>query len=121
MITRSNRFHGYGSLNYLFRNGKTIRSFFLVIRVVPNPKRTDFRAAVIVAKKVASNSPERNRIRRRIYEVIRLQSPNIIPGSDFSIIVYDSQAATMPAPELTKLVVNLLGRADLLKKPQTKF
>ncbi len=114
MIARGNRFHGYGSLTYLFRKGKTVRSYFLVIRSVPNPKRTDFRAAVIVAKKVAANSPQRNRIRRRIYEIIRHETPNIKPGHDFSIIVYDAQAATMPAGELSKLVVGLLKRAELI-------
>lgn len=115
MLTRINRFHGYGSLNYLFRRGRTERMFFVSLRVTPNSRRNDWRAAVIVAKKVAKNAPERNRIRRRIYEIIRRQSRYISNGQDFAIIVYDSQAATMPAKELEKLIVTLLARGGVTR------
>lgn len=120
MITRGNRFHGYGSLNYLFKRGRSVRSFYLVLRVTDNKRRDDFRCAVIVAKKVAKHSPERNRIRRRIYEIVRAQSPNILPGHDLAIIVYDAQAATAPPKELEELVVGLLKRGKLLKRSEPK-
>ncbi len=115
MINHGFRFHGYGSLNYLFRRGKTVRSFFLALRVVENKKRENFRVSVVVAKKVAKSSPERNRIRRRIYEIIRTHSTNILPRHDFAILVYDNQAATMPHKDLEKLVIGLLKRGDIYK------
>ncbi len=89
--------------------------FFVSLRVTPNPRRPKWRCSVIVAKKVAKNSPERNRIRRRIYEIVRLQAEHIGPNQDFAIIVYDRQAADMPTKELKKLITTLLKRGGVTK------
>ena len=113
MLTRNNRFHGYGSLNYLFHRGKTERMYYVSLRVVPNKRRDDWRCAVVVAKKVAKTAPQRNRIRRRIYEIVRNQSASIANHQDFAIIVYDSQAADMPTAELHKLITTLLKRGGV--------
>lgn len=114
MINSDNRFHGYGSLNYLFRRGSTVRAFFITLRHTTNPRRKKFRAAVIVARKVAKSSPQRNRIRRRIYEIIREVGDQINPQSDFALIIYDAQAETMPSKDLKKLVLGLLKKANVI-------
>ena len=114
MINSRNRFHGYGSLNFLFRKGKTVREQVISLKYTKNPRRNKYRVAVIVAKKVAKNSPERNRIRRRVYETIRKNEAKIDQNSDIAVLIYDSSVATMPANELDELILKVLKKAGLL-------
>ena len=51
MILRSNRFHGHGSLRYLYTRGKTVRSNQLSLRYITNGRRNTWRMAVVVSKK----------------------------------------------------------------------
>jgi ribonuclease P protein component len=87
MIARKHRFHGYGSLKYVYQNGKSVRGPLNVLKYAPNPKRTQYRLAVVVSKKVAKSAVTRNRIRRRIYETFRLALPVDTPAYDLVVTV----------------------------------
>lgn len=116
MITRANRFHGHTSLHYVYRQGATARSASLSLRFVINSRRTRYRAAVVVSKKVAKSAITRNRIRRRIYEIIRRTGPMITGPFDLVITVHQDAVATMPAAQLEAEVVQLLTRAHSIPK-----
>ena len=113
MLAGRYRFHGYGSLKFLYHKGSTYRSRSLTLRIVANPKRSTSRVAVIVTKKVQKAAPRRNRIRRRVYEVVRTHWRHLQPGYDLLLTVYDPLAGEMPYPELEKLVVNILQQAHV--------
>lgn len=113
MIGQPYRFHGYGSLKFLYRKGATYRSRSVSLRVVVNPKRETSRVAVIVTKKVQKAAPRRNRIRRRVYEVVRTNWDHIKPGHDMLISVYDPQAGIAPYAELEKTVINVFKQAHV--------
>ncbi|MCA9325276.1 ribonuclease P protein component [Candidatus Saccharibacteria bacterium] len=109
MLSRKNRFHGYNSLNHTYRLGKTLRGPNLTLRYAANPKRPTYRVAVVVSKKVDKSAVARNRIRRRIYEAVRLNA-GLVPGSfDLIFTVYGADFATMPADKLQEMVVKLLS------------
>jgi ribonuclease P protein component len=113
MIAQKYRFHGHGSLNYLHRNGSTARGAHMMAKFVPNAKRELPRFAVVVSKKVYKSAVKRNRIRRRIYEIIRL---NIRPDSksvDTVFNVYSPEVLDLPNEKLTDEVKNLLKSAGL--------
>lgn len=114
MISAGHRFHGYGSLRYLHSKGDIVRGQGLSVKYSHNPKRTSYRAAVVVSKKVHKSAVIRNRIRRRVYEVIRC---NLSPESpyDLACMVYDATLADLSADELARRVVGLLGKAKLTK------
>lgn len=114
MINRLHRFHGYGSLDYLYRHGQTVRSQLISLKWTVNPKTSSYRAAVVVSKKVAKSAPKRNRIRRRVYEVIRTQSINT--HTDVVFTIFDERVSTLPHQELSAIVIDLLNRAKLLTK-----
>jgi len=61
---------------------KATHSLFLTLRC--NKKSNDYvaRFSVVVSKKVAARSTERNRIRRRIYSILRNLSGSIRKGSN---------------------------------------
>jgi ribonuclease P protein component len=60
MISRAHRFHGYNSLNFVYRNGQTVRGPLFAIKYTINPKRKSYRAAVVVSKKVNKSAVARN-------------------------------------------------------------
>jgi ribonuclease P protein component len=102
VLSKTNRFHGYGSLNYVYRKGQTSRSPYCAMKFVPG-KYDNYRVSVVVSKKVAKSAPERNRIRRRVYEAIRLNDKSL-KNQDIVITIFDDRFLTMPFDELQKSI-----------------
>jgi ribonuclease P protein component len=118
MLQQHYRFHGYGSLKFLFHKGQTFRTRSVSLRVAANPKRTNSRVSVIVTKKVQKAAPRRNRIRRRVYEVLRLHWANVKPAHDLLISIYDPQAGDMPYDDLEKTIISVLKQANVWQDTQ---
>ena len=114
MIGRKNRFHGHGSLRYVYRNGQTVRGPLCALKFAVNEKRKDYRLAVVVSKKVSKSAVVRNRIRRRLYEAFRLESANFKLAHDMVLTVFSDQVATIPGPEVQKLVHAQLRQAKVI-------
>lgn len=108
MIDATYRFHGHGSLKYVFSKGATLRSRHLILRFSQNQRRKKPRIAVIVSKKVLKSAVGRNRIRRRIFEIIRLQLIEYNNPIDLAFIVTSAEVRTISTAELTTEVVKLL-------------
>jgi len=115
MIAKVFRFHGHGSLRFLYTKGTTVRTNFMSLRYIKNQRRQSGRLAVVVAKKVSKKAPVRNRIRRRIYEVMRQHWSMIEPGHDMVITIFDDRLATIPAEEVGQLVQELLNKVKIYK------
>lgn len=118
MLSQKYRFHGHGSLRYLYRNGGTVRNRSLLLKYVENKHRANSRIAVVVGKKVAKSAVTRNRIRRRVFEIIRKHLPNIKSHHDLSLTVFTAEFATLPFKDLEQDVITLLSQAHLYTKPQ---
>lgn len=114
MISRKNRFHGHGSLRFVYQHGKTIRSSFGSLKYIRNPRRTDYRLAVVVSRKVHKSAVVRNRIRRRIYEYARQYEKDFVEAYDIVYVVYSDQLATMEADELRERVHDKLIEAGII-------
>lgn len=83
------------------------------LKYVASHKRSTYRAAVVVSKKVHKSAVVRNRIRRRVYEQLRVQMPATV-ALDMAVMVYDASFATMPAPAVQSAVRQLLEKAGVL-------
>jgi len=118
MLSQKYRFHGHGSLRYLYRNGVTFRNRSLLLKYVENKHRANSRIAVVVGKKVAKSAVTRNRIRRRVFEIIRKHLPNIKSHHDLSLTVFTAEFATLPFKDLEQDIITLLSQAHLYTKPQ---
>jgi ribonuclease P protein component len=57
----------------------------------------------------------RNRIRRRIYEIIRKNASLISEPHDLLFSVYGDDVARMPHAALQKTVLDLLARASIIR------
>lgn len=111
MIAATHRFKGRKGLAYLHSKGGIVRVQGMSLKFVAG-KTSSYRAAVVVSKKVHKSAVVRNRIRRRIYEQIRLGIATNAPY-DFAVIVYDALVATMPATDMKKRVAQLFDRAGM--------
>jgi len=113
MIGRTHRFHGRAGIARLLKNGQMVRCGALNLRYAPNPRVSGYRLAVVVSRKVSKSAVVRNRIRRRIYERVRILSSSFAVPHDLSLSAYDAQIAEMPAAELDAEVAKIFARAKL--------
>lgn len=109
MIASKNRFHGTNSLNYVYRHGKTLRTKYMAVKYCPNSRRDTFRIAVVVSRKVAKSAPVRNRIRRRIYELLRTQNIADLGNLDIVVTVFDEGVAEISSNDLKNTVEQLVS------------
>jgi ribonuclease P protein component len=114
MISRDHRFHGHNALRQVYQKGGTVRGQACTLKYLAPTTRPRYRAAVVVSRKVSKSAPQRNRIRRRIYEIIRLSAPQFRSSCDLVFTVYSEQLAAMPAEQLRELVQGQLMKADIL-------
>ena len=113
MLKNIYRFHGYGSLRYVYKNGKVSRNRNLIVKTINNPRRKNSRVAIVVSKKVHKSAVGRNRIRRRLYEIVRAELPNIPGVHDIVLIVVSSEVRTADYAELTEIVRQCFDQAGL--------
>lgn len=112
MLSKKYRFHSRGGVKYVYRHGKTIRRPEVSLVFCDNDhKKTRF--AVVVSKKVNKSAVGRNRIRRRVYEAIRLNLDKTKQPRDYIFVVYNRNIKDMPFPELQKLIRSLIGESML--------
>lgn len=114
MIGRLHRFHGHGSLRFVYKSGQTIRASSYAIKYIYNPRRKRYRVAVVVSKKVSKSAVVRNRIRRRIYEVIRSQQSAITKPYDIVVTVFSEKVTDLPAPLLATDMTTNLKKAGII-------
>ncbi len=116
MIARRHRFHGYNALRHVYQHGRQVRGTDSSLKVLSNERRHDYRLAVVVSRKVNKSAVVRNRIRRRIYELVRAEEANILESFDMVFTVYSDHIAALTPSQLHTLVQNQLKQAGVIKK-----
>lgn len=116
MISRRHRFHGYGSLKNVYRNGAIVRGPLFAVKSLTNPKRDSYRLAVVVSRKVNKSAVARNRIRRRLYEAVRVLEEDILRPHDIVLTVFHDSLLNEPASSLAHQVKKQLTEAGILAK-----
>lgn len=115
MIPFKNRFHGHNSLNFVYKNGKVVRTKLLTVKYSPNKQREESRLAVVVSKKVLKSAVRRNRIRRRLYEIIQKRVGDLNGVYDIVFIVTSAEVLGIEHAELESLVDQILEQAKIKK------
>lgn len=115
MLGRTHRFHGYNSVLPVYRHAKQVRADGCSLHYVLNPRRQNYRLAVVVSKKVAKSAVQRNRIRRRVYELVRMQV-SIDQPYDLIISVFDADIATQPTEKITKTITSLFQKSGIVSR-----
>lgn len=108
MISKKHRFYGLASIRFVMNKGVNIRGSTITVRGAKNNRTQNYRAAVVVSKKVTKSAPKRNRIRRRIYEIVRNNAPKYLKNHDIVFIIFKEDVADMPYNQLeSHIVANL--------------
>jgi len=120
MLTRSHRFHGLKALNFVYRNGTMARGSFFGVKSAYNPQRQSYRAAVVISKKIHKSSVARNRMRRRLYETLRLLEADLAAPYDIVLTIFSERVLDEPASALKhQLKKQLKASGAIVKKSGT--
>ena len=71
------------------------------------------RVSVVVSKKVAKLAVTRNRIRRRVYEAIRVNLEYLPKKTDYIFVVYSKKILELPFSQLEKLLGELVEESKV--------
>ena len=112
MLAKKYRFHSRGGVRYVYQKGKTVRTPKMSLVFTKNT-RGFTRVAVVVSKKVEKTAVGRNRIRRRIYEAIRVNFEYIPKETDYIFVVFSKDILTMPFHELEKVIGKLVAESKM--------
>ncbi len=115
MISSLYRFHGHNSLRYVYSNGKAVRSQLFTIKYVENTRRPRPRFSVVVSKKVIKSAVGRNRIRRRLYEYLRINTQRLNGVYDIVVICTSADLRTLPFAQISEQLETLFEKATLYK------
>lgn len=112
MINSKYRFHSRGGVRYVYQNGKTIRTAKMSLVFAPN-NRGYTRIAVAVSKKVEKSAVKRNRIRRRVFEILRKNFDMIPQKTDYIFVVYSKDVLKMKYMDLEKELGSLVEESKV--------
>lgn len=115
MLKKNHRFHGRNSLRYIYQHSRTIREPLLTLRYGINKRRRGYRVAVVVSKKINKSAVKRNRIRRRLYQFIRLNQSKITKPYDIVINVLDDEIATLPSEQLKNTMKKVFSQTEIFE------
>ena len=115
MLSRKNRFHGLGSLRRVYQDGQTARGPLFGIKVLANSRRRDWRAAVVVSRKVNKSAVARNRMRRRLYEALRPLAGQLDEPYDIVITVFNDGVLDVSHSQLAGQLQKQLKQLNIIK------
>lgn len=113
MLFKDNRLKKKKDFEKVLSQGRNLKEDFLFLKIINNELDNN-RFGFIVSKKVSKKAVERNKIKRRLREIVRLSDLNNLKKIDGVFI-------TLPAirektfKEIKKEVLSLLKKAEVIK------
>ena len=111
MFSEAYRLRSEKDIQTLFARGKGVFGVYGGLKYRPNGLPTS-RCTIVVGTKVAKLAVDRNRIKRRMREVVRLLAPHIRPGYDL-LFMPKNTAGTVAYPILSSSITQLIKKASL--------
>ena len=103
MIAQKNRFHGRKSVSKVKARPLHSRNFSVKIAY---SKRSDYRVAVVVSRKIDKRAVARNKLRRRVFEFYRTEMQGSMRSADIVVYAKGPQSIDLSYQEIKK---ELLG------------
>jgi ribonuclease P protein component len=112
VLARANRLRSAADIARVYKRGAYGGSGgALSVKAVASG-RSEARAVIVVPKKVSKRAVVRNRIRRRLSELLRDHWATVSPGYDIVLSVH-SDLSDLPAAQLTEHLHRALARAGI--------
>jgi len=109
VIAKQHRFHGHNSVSRV--RGGAARSQNCSLFYAKSKPGSDYKMAIVVSKKISKIAVERNRIRRRLYEIIRTSHVFDAIPIQAVFVVHSRTLADMPHEELEKSILKIAVQA----------
>ncbi len=113
MLSKENRLKKKKDFERVFKNGKGFREGFLFLKIIPNNLGIN-RFGFMVGKRLSKRATVRNRVRRKISEIVRLKLKDIKHGIDAVFVVFPGMGKN-DLWEIEKIIDKLFERAKVLK------
>ena len=117
MLPKINRIRKKKDFEKIFKNSKSFKNNVLIYRIAKNDLGIN-RFAFIVSKKVSKMATIRNKVRRRLSEIIRSEMKEVATsvqmktGTDLILIALPS-IETKDFPKLKEIVIDILAKAKI--------
>ena len=92
------------------RDGASVHGKFMLLSVLPNAGEEAARIGIVTSRRVGG-AVDRNRVRRRLREIVRAERERLLPGAWF-VIVERQRAVDAAFDELRAEWMRLVGRAE---------
>jgi len=102
----------------IFKNGLSFKNSYLILKVKKNGL-DESRFGFVISRKVSKKAVMRNKIKRRLSEIIRLRLKEIKIGLDLVLISLPG-AEKKNFFEIEESLLGLLERAKIISKEQNK-
>ncbi len=113
MLSKANRLGNKKDIERVFKKGKGFKEDFLILKIVKNNlDRTRF--TFIVSKKISTKASLRNKIRRKLSELVRIKLKMIKKGTD-NIIIASPGLEKKDFWEIEEIINQLFRKAKILK------
>jgi len=113
MLPKKNRLTKKRDFQRVYSSGRSFFSSSLRLKILPN-QLDSIRVAVVVSTKVSKKATKRNRLKRQLLEIVRLNLKKLLPGVDV-VISAQPQALKQDYPELEAVFMGLAKKVKLLK------
>lgn len=115
VIAKKHRFHGHNSVARV--RGSVSRAAYFSVYYAPSKKRSTYRMAVVVSKKISKSAVVRNRIRRRLYEAVRTNKLLDDYPVDVVFVVHQETVAYLDSAELAQQIQKICSQ--IINDPKT--
>lgn len=109
MLPKHFRLRKKEDVNRVFKEGKSAASPELALRFLPNDLGQT-RVTVLVGKKLHKSAVARNKLRRRIREIVHLNLHALPKGLDLLVVVRAIKLREMDFGDVMKKYLNLLSK-----------
>lgn len=113
MLLRQNRIKKKDDIERIFKKGKSFKEGFLLLKTLKNDLNAS-RFGFVVSKKISKKANVRNKIKRRLREIIRLEIKSLKPGTDNLFVALPGLEKKEKFDDFKETVGKLLKKADIL-------
>jgi|SRR5687768_14466787 len=115
MLSKPYRLTAEKDFARIFAKGRAFQGRGLTVKAVRNGLEGT-RVGFVVSTKVSKRAVLRNKIKRRMREIVRKREVKLLAGVDI-VFLAKVEALTMPFADVERSIDDVLGRAGLYKRP----
>jgi ribonuclease P protein component len=85
MLSKTNRLKRKKDIEDVFKRGRGFKEGFLILKIIKNNLKNS-RFAFVISRKISRKATLRNKIKRKLSELVRLKIKRVKRGMDFVLV-----------------------------------